>query len=476
MRRLGVTVVATLLAVGALGAGGVVALAAGPANDDFANATVITALPYTDTVDNTTAGVENGEPQSCWWSPSPRTIWYQFTPSTAGLLSVNMAGSEPNGLFTVWRQAGSGFAGLEYVGCEAFQAAVTFAATAGTTYYIQAGDVEAASGGLMQVNVTQIPAPANDDFADARVISALPFGETVDTTAATGEADEPQPQCFWPGAGTVWYAFTPDATATLLFSAQQSGYLFGVAVYSGDTLGTLQEAACGIGEVAFRAEAGVTYHLQVFSNWTLDIGLRVAPLPTASFGFFPGDPSMFDDVQFYDSSWDPAGQGIATWSWSFGDGATSTSPSPQHRFAADGDYSVGLTVATTDGRVASTSQVVHVATHDVAITRLSAPTSASVGQTRQISVAVRNTRYPETVQVLLFRSVPGGWEQVGSTTQLVPVRPANRTTSFTFSYTFRSADGAIGKVSFRAEATLVDARDALPADNVAISTPTKVAR
>jgi len=58
----------------------------------------------------------------------------------------------------------------------------------------------------------------------------------------------------------------------------------------------------------------------------------------------------------------------------------------------------------------------------------------------------------------------------------VPVRPSNRTTDFNFSYTFTSEDAAIGKVTFRAVASIIEARDALSADNEAISSPTKVGR
>ena len=120
------------------------------------------------------------------------------------------------------------------------------------------------------------------------------------------------------------------------------------------------------------------------------------------------------------------------------------------------------------------SQVVHVRTHDVAITKFSAPITALAGQTRQITVGLNSRRYPETVEVQLFKSAPGGYQQVGSLTQSVPVRPSNRTTDFSFSYTFSGADAQIGKVTFRAVANLVGARDALPADNEAIAPPTKI--
>jgi Tol biopolymer transport system component len=110
----------------------------------------------------------------------------------------------------------------------------------------------------------------------------------------------------------------------------------------------------------------------------------------------------------------------------------------------------------------------------VAITRFSAPQSASAGQTRGIVVGIKNTRYPETVEVQLLKSVPGGFQLVGVLTQSVPVRSGNRTTDFNFSYTFTAADASIGKVTFKAIANVLGARDALPADNEAIASPTKV--
>ena len=129
------------------------------------------------------------------------------------------------------------------------------------------------------------------------------------------------------------------------------------------------------------------------------------------------------------------------------------------------------------GRTASTSQVVHVRTHDVAITKLSVPQSATTGQTRQITVGVKSTRYPETVQIQLLKSAAGGsFEQIAVLTQSVPVRGGNRTTAFNFSYTFTGADAAIGKVTFRAIAGLISARDALPADYEVIALPTRVSR
>ncbi len=325
--------------------------------------------------------------------------------------------------------------------------------------------------------------PPNDDFANATVIDALPFTDTVDTTGATRETGEPTAPCdFGPLSGTVWYAFTPPESESISASANGSFFSAMVAVYTGNSLASLTELGCQPfgGLLTFDASAGTTYYFQVAGLFgqggPLQFQLTVPPPPVASFGFFPSDPSIFDTIQFFDGSFDPAGAGFQSYTWDFGDGTAATGSFTTHQYAADGDYTVQHGVTTVDGRTASTSQIVHVQTHDVAITKFLTPNAAKAGQTRSISVGVSSKRNPETVEVDLFKSTPGGFVQVGFLTQSVPVRPSNRTTDFDFSYTFTSADASIGKVTFRAVATLIGARDALPADNEAISSPTKVSR
>jgi PKD domain-containing protein len=333
----------------------------------------------------------------------------------------------------------------------------------------------------------QAAPPPNDNFSGATVVSVFPFSATVTITEATQEGGEP----FYCGYSyqTIWYRFTPASTAWFGVDTQGSA-LFGTGatVYrdNGGGLFGLSQVACSNynGTALFRALAGATYYVQAMGpccgysgSMNVNIGQVPPPVPVAYFYSYPYDPSIFDTVQFQDNSYDPGQIGIANRAWNFGDGTTGTGSFPTHRYAADGDYNVRLEVTTVDGRTADTTRVISVRTHDIAITRFRVPQTGAVGQNKQISVGVNSARYPETVQVQLYKSVPGGFQGfalVGSLHLYVPVRNSNQTTDFDFSYTFTSEDGVLGKVTFLAVATPDTARDALTGDNQAISSPVKV--
>lgn len=458
------------------------AVAAPPGNDDFANATVIdpSSLPYSASVDNTEATTETGEPLQCVSPPPDKTVWYSFTPNADMVLRADTAGSDFSSFLEVFQSTGPGFGGLSGLQCQFFGSPVIFSASAGTTYYFQAAAFPFSGGGNLQFHLQEIPPPPNDDFADATVVPSVPYSNTVDTTGADTQSGEPLPSCgFGSLTGSVWYSFTPSVSGSV--SARASGNLTTVlAAYTGSGLGSLNEVRCRNfgGLLTMHVDAGTTYFFQVGGMFggrgNLQFTIDVTPPPVASMSLFPGDPSIFDTVQFFSGSFDPGEVGIESMSWTFGDGGTATGCCPTHRYAADGDYTVVLAVTTFDGRTASTERVVQVRTHDVAITKLQVPQSGKVGQTRQLLVGLSNKRYGETAEVQLYKSGPGGFELVGTLTQSVPVRGGGRTTDFRFSYTFTSADAVLGKVTFKAVASLVGARDAVPADNEAVALPTKV--
>jgi PKD domain len=321
-------------------------------------------------------------------------------------------------------------------------------------------------------------APSNDNFVEATQITSLPFSVNADTTGATFEVDEPRPECSWGYSDplkTVWFAYTPLENVTVTARTNYYGFPPLLAIYTADSPYPLSEIACGTwsSQLTIRAQAGVTYYFQLSGLYggegTIPFSLEVTPPPQVNINYYPGDPSIFDNVSFSASVYDPAYIYGNTFSWTISDGITSDQSSFYHQFASDGDYPISLTFTTYDGRSASASQVVQVRTRDIAINKLSLPQTARVNQTKAINVDITNKRYSDDVQIRLFKGLPSGEQLIGTLTIFVPAR-ATRPTTFKFSYTFTSQDAQIGKVTFRAEATLMQGRDALPLDNTAIGT------
>lgn len=110
---------------------------------------------------------------------------------------------------------------------------------------------------------------ANDDFADAAVLTEFPTAEQVDPRLATSEPAEPE------GAGSgnsVWYQWTPgkNGLARVFNCDFWAGAHF--AVYTGSALNELTPVATGKGggsqcgdrkEARFQAEEGTTYSIRV---------------------------------------------------------------------------------------------------------------------------------------------------------------------------------------------------------------------
>ena len=453
-----------------------------PANDQFAGATPIAALPFTDSADTLELTTELSEPLPCWFVS--QTAWWSYTAPADGAIRVDAALSSVSANLNVYRAVGGGISGLNFLGCAYFGGSATLSVEAGQTYYFQAENISGGGQGTLRLRVAEIPAPPNDDFADARVVSSLPYSDEQESASATVEPGE---QTLPPGGPTIvastWYSFTAPETRLYVLDGSVPCQGASIAASTGDTLGGLSGVAYGYGSRALlQAQAGTTYRIQLARGFTtcsgtMRLNVRAAQPLNVSFWNSPFDPSSFDTTQFSNGSWDPEGMPITSVHWDLGDGTTSTDWNLGHRFAADGDYAVRIDVATADGRSGSSTRTIQVRTHDVGIAKLTVPQSASAGQTKPITVGITNARYAETVTVRLMRSVPGGgWDQVGSLTQATPVRGGGRTTAFSINYTFTAADAAIGKVTFRAIAELNGARDALPADNDVAALATKVNR
>jgi hypothetical protein len=118
------------------------ALASVPPNDDIATATVITSLPFHDTLDMSQATFAPDDQSFC--AGQKQSVWYQFTPTTSGEVAFDSTPSnQPMAIDVFTGSPGA----LNHVGCgqggggDGFDGGFLLNATAGTTYWIMASPI-----------------------------------------------------------------------------------------------------------------------------------------------------------------------------------------------------------------------------------------------------------------------------------------------------------------------------------------------
>ena len=156
LARLGM--VAVLVAASVVHSG--TAAVAQPDHDRIADARVITGLPFTDESSNVGAGVDAGDPTSCFGSTA--TVWYRWTAAEDGDVVVEGVGDGFAASFSVYAGEPGALVGV-VCGAGVGPSRQLFTATAGTTYYIEVGTCcdGAPGGGSFVLDVSDGPAPVD---------------------------------------------------------------------------------------------------------------------------------------------------------------------------------------------------------------------------------------------------------------------------------------------------------------------------
>jgi len=141
-------------------------------------------------------------------------------------------------------------------------------------------------GPVLLANAVLAAPPGNDDFGNAKVITALPFEHRTDTSDATTQSSDPR--CG--RLRSVWYSFTPKRAGWIAARTQGSNYDPILSVYTG-TRRDLDLVDCErySGIVHFEAVAGETYRFMVSKYYQRggDLVFRVARSRPPCFGEAP---------------------------------------------------------------------------------------------------------------------------------------------------------------------------------------------
>jgi hypothetical protein len=151
-------VTALLVAAGVSGATSAGA-AAGPPNDEIANATRIPGLPYDDATDLSGAAADDpDDPAPCF--PAHHTVWYRFTPAVTRDVAADSFGSDIDTTLAVFTGPP---ATPSLVACNddtnTSQSRVVFRGRAGVRYWIRLGSYYAGFAGPAVLHVRGLPPP-----------------------------------------------------------------------------------------------------------------------------------------------------------------------------------------------------------------------------------------------------------------------------------------------------------------------------
>jgi len=169
--------------------------------------------------------------------------------------------------------------------------------------YLQSADAESTSNWALLGTWTIIPEPANDDFANAQVLSG-PSGSVNGTTiGATVEAGEPDTNVT---SQTVWYEYTasmagPGEAVFTVSSAQAESFVY---VFTGSSLTNITPVGNWVNYASFATNPGQTYYLQVGADvW--DLGYTNTPSNFTvqwSWGQFPANTYFANAIPISGSS------------------------------------------------------------------------------------------------------------------------------------------------------------------------------
>ena len=239
-----------------------------PANDDCENAAHVgnvTDLPF-DTTCATLDGVGLCERLS-------HNIWYRYTASHTGNVTVSLLGSEYDTALSISRAGACPPTSADLIECnddfgDSSQSQITFAAVSGHAYLIEVGgyNLEEFGRGVISIGSESEPPPSNnDDCVNARKVgdvTNLPF----DTREATFDG---------PGhcvtSPNLWYRYTASCTGQAVISLCGSNFDTVLAVYRGwqcypklsDLIGCNDDACGRQSELTVNVVAGNQYLIEV---------------------------------------------------------------------------------------------------------------------------------------------------------------------------------------------------------------------
>ena len=209
-----------------------------PPNDNFTNSVVVSGVSNRLSASNLGATLEPGEHPSAP-DASGATVWWSFIAPSDGLLELDGVDSSIPLVLSVYQgssasdltniisnyRASVGGSLSEYL-----LSRVKLEVQAGQTYYISADGLRGAEG-TFNLGIYFSAAPPNNDFASRISINTATATVTGSNLGADLEPGEPTA-----GANSVWWAWTPTQSQSVVFTTFGSTFDTVLSVYTNSAL------------------------------------------------------------------------------------------------------------------------------------------------------------------------------------------------------------------------------------------------
>ncbi|WP_156465852.1 MULTISPECIES: hypothetical protein [unclassified Rathayibacter] len=266
-----------------------------PANDNLADATKITTLPFfTSSAPYAGATLESGEPGQCrttdpdnseYFTDVVSSVWFSYTSTARQTLTFTgeIAGHSTN----VISYESAPIADLSRISCTdtEYRSENYVQAEAGKTYYFQVGDFYGSpvtDDQRVELRIAASAPVVGTTPADAVVIPSLPATVSSSTNKVDSNWVEPSYSCDGGDSvlmGTVWHRFTASKSGSVLVDLRDSYNDTVAVVWESDGFAPTSPIGCSpIGpsmqfggdpfvpanaKMTFTATAGATYFIQV---------------------------------------------------------------------------------------------------------------------------------------------------------------------------------------------------------------------
>jgi hypothetical protein len=241
-----------------------------PVNDDCPNATPISEVWHRHF--DTRCATPDG-PSFCMYGPN---IWYRYTASCTGEVTVSLCGSEYDTKLAVYDRSSCYLSQSDLIDCNddascGYQSELTFDATAGNQYLIEIGGYKDETG-RGQLTITcqgQQPPdqhPTNDDCVNAK-----PVGDVTNMSFNTTLATFDGPGIYMTSPN-IWYCYTASCTGTAKVSLCGSSFDTMLAVYNGCQCNPTSARLIACNDDACDSQSELTFNVIAGSQYLIEVG------------------------------------------------------------------------------------------------------------------------------------------------------------------------------------------------------------